>query len=465
MPRLMDLTATDAIAAMRGGEIAAEDYARALLDQAERLAALNAFRTLDRDAVLEAARAADVARASGAKLGVLHGLPIPVKDSVNTKALPTSNGTRVLRDFRPRDDAGVLKPLLAQGALVMGKTNLHELSRGWTSNNGAFGAVRNPYDPERIPGGSSGGSAAAVAARIAPLALAEDTWGSIRVPASMCGLAGLRPTFGRYSGAGIMPLTLGKFDTAGPLARSVADLVLFDAVASGDARPIPEGSLQGARIGICAWLWSGLDSEVERVGREALRRLEDAGAVLVLADLPDEAREGLGIAPVIIGYENVASISAFLLEEGTGVGFGELLAQASANIRALYESLPARDAYEAALERRERLQAAIRSHFEAQGVEAIAFPALLAPAPPLGDNASIEVGGASLPIRTVVGRNTALGNCAGLASLILPAGLTAAGLPVGLEIDAPTGNDRRLLSLGFALERALGPIAAPACAA
>ena len=323
MPRLTDLTATDAIAAMRAGEIAAEDYARALLDQADRLAALNAFRTLDREAVLEAARAADVARSSGAKLGVLHGLPIPVKDSVNTKALPTSNGTRTLCDFRPRTTRACSSSWRKGDR--HGKDQPPRASRGWTSNNGAFGAVRIPTTSSASRG-SSGGSSCAVAARIAPRAIAEDTWGSIRVPASMCGLAGLRPTYGRYSGAGIMPLTLGKFDTAGPLARSVADLTLFDSIASGDARPIPEGSLQGARIGVCTWLWSG-----PRLRGRAGRPRKPCAALRTPArswcspTCPTRAREGLGIAPVIIGYENVASISAFLLEEGTGVGFGELL--------------------------------------------------------------------------------------------------------------------------------------------
>ena len=161
---LVELSATAAVAAIRNGDIKAENYARALLDRAQQLASLNAFRILDREMVLEAARNADKRRASGAQLGVLHGLPIPVKDSVNTKALPTSNGTRALANFRPKDDAAVLKPLFAQGAILMGKTNLHELSFGWTSNNAIFGPVRNPYDPSRVPGGSSGGSAAAVAA-------------------------------------------------------------------------------------------------------------------------------------------------------------------------------------------------------------------------------------------------------------------------------------------------------------
>jgi Asp-tRNA(Asn)/Glu-tRNA(Gln) amidotransferase A subunit family amidase len=165
---MTELSATAAIEAMRNGDIKAEDYARALLDKAQELDCLNAFRMLNREMVLEAAAAADKVRASGAVLGMLHGLPIPVKDSVNTKDLPTSQGTGALRDFKPRDDAAALKPLFAQGAILMGKTNLHELSYGWTSNNGIFGPVRNPYHRDRVPGGSSGGSGTAVAARMAP---------------------------------------------------------------------------------------------------------------------------------------------------------------------------------------------------------------------------------------------------------------------------------------------------------
>ena len=141
---MSELSATAAVEAMRKGDMRAEDYARALLDRAQQLASLNAFRTLNREMVLEAARAADKARAAGATLGMLHGLPIPVKDSVNTKDLPTSNGTRALRDFKAKDDAAVLKPLFAQGAILMGKTNLHELSYGWTSNNATFGPAVRP---------------------------------------------------------------------------------------------------------------------------------------------------------------------------------------------------------------------------------------------------------------------------------------------------------------------------------
>ena len=147
----------------------------------------------------------------------------------------------------------------------MGKTNLHELSLGWTSNNATFGAVHNPYDPERVPGGSSGGSAVAVAARMAPLAIAEDTLGSIRIPSTMCGLAGFRPTYGRYPDDGIMPLSNSKFDQVGPVARSVEDLALFDTAITGEATPLSAVDLKGVRIGVADYFMSDLDPEVERV--------------------------------------------------------------------------------------------------------------------------------------------------------------------------------------------------------
>ena len=187
---LADLSAMEAVAAMRRGDLSAEEYATALLDRCAQGSRLNAFITLEPERVLEAARAADRSLASGVEPGPLHGLPIPIKDSVNTKDYRTTGGTRALRDFRPAEDAELVRRLTGAGAIVLGKTNIHELSFGWTSNNQAFGAVRNPYDTDRIPGGSSGGTAAAVAARMAPLGVAEDTQGSIRVPAAMCG--GLR---------------------------------------------------------------------------------------------------------------------------------------------------------------------------------------------------------------------------------------------------------------------------------
>ncbi len=465
MTALTELDASQAVAALRAGEILCEDYARALLDRVQALAHLNAFRTLDRERVLEAARHADKARAAGKVLGRLHGLPIPVKDSVNTRELPTSNGTRSLQYFRPKDDAAVLKPLLAQGAIVMGKTNLHELSRGWTSNNGAFGAILNPYDPGRIPGGSSGGSAAAVAARMAPLAIAEDTLGSIRVPATLCGVVGLRPTFGRYPGAGIMPLTFDKFDQAGPLARCVADVVLFDEIVTGDSAALPSRALEGARLGVSDFLWSGLDPEVERVALDALRRVEAEGVILVRAEIPDVAKDAYNVARQVIGHENPASIAAFLVEQGARPTFSEVLAAASPNVRENYRIEFKREDYEEALRKLGAIKAALGAFFADRRLDAMAFPPVLAPALTLGDHPEVELRGERVSLRWVMARNTALASCAGLPSLTLPAGLTHAGLPVGVELLGRHGSDRALLALGLAVERAWGRLAAPTLAA
>ena len=195
---MLRLSACDAVAAMSTGRFTALAYAEALLSRCAERSDLNAFITLEPEAVRVAARAADSRRTAGETLGLLHGLPIPVKDSINTADLPTTAGTAALREFRPLADATVVARLRDAGAIVLGKTNLDELSFGWTSSNMAYGPVRNPWDVSRIPGGSSGGTAAAVAAGMAPLGVAEDTQGSVRVPAALFGIVGFCPTTGRY---------------------------------------------------------------------------------------------------------------------------------------------------------------------------------------------------------------------------------------------------------------------------
>jgi mandelamide amidase len=450
---------------MRAGEIRAEEYAVALLDWAERWQDLNAFRALNPESVREAARMADQRRATGAALGALHGLPLPVKDSINTKALPTTNGTHALAHFQPKQDAPILRPLFAQGAILMGKTNLHELSCGWTSNNQAFGAVLNPYDLTRTPGGSSGGSAAAVAAHVAPLAIGEDTYGSIRVPASFCGLAGLRPTFGRYSNAGVMPLAEHKFDQLGPLAREVRDLVLFDSVVTGAHEPLAPIALKQVRIAISPqYLNAGVDPEMSRIVDAALARLVSAGATLVHAELPQVLRNASDVERDILGYELLDSIGDFLKSQHTGVSLDELVAQASPNLAPLLQAARhpgSRAAYLALLQQMRQIKAAAIDYFRAHHVDAIAFPPTLMPAFPQGDAQAVEIAGVQVNLFTAIARNVGLGSCAGLACLVLPAGLTSTALPVGLEFDGPPGSDRRLLAIGLSLEQALGPIKPP----
>lgn len=456
--RLATLGAAEAVAAMRAGALSAARYADALLERARSAAHLNAFLSLDVDAVRSAAHAADRRRAAGRALGALHGLPVPVKDSLNTVQLPTTQGTRALQYLRPRRDAGVLARLWSAGALLMGKTALHELSRGWTCNNGAYGAVRNPHDPARIPGGSSGGSAVAVAAGMAPLAVGEDTLGSIRVPASLCGVAGFRPSPRRYPGDGVLPLTFGRFDEVGPLARRVEDLALFDAAVTGDARPLPRSSLMGLRIGLPQPLLEGLDPEIARVMHAALAQLAVAGAVPVPIATPPLVAEGRALARTILAAENVACMERYLAEHAPGVGFADVYRQMSPNLKGLYAAASVNDTAQAhadAVARLAQFRAAVTTWLRGAGVAVLAFPPALTAALPLGDNAEVRVAGTSLPIGTVMGRNTALGSCAGLPSLVLPAGYTRAGLPVGLEFAGAPGEDRRLLGLGLALEAAL----------
>src|SRR5215472_1468957 len=236
---LAELTATEAVPLLRSGDLSAERYAQVLLEQCRKHLALNAFIWQDEQEVLEAARTADKKRAAG-RLGPLHGLPILLKANIGTANAPTSAGTPALKDFRPAADAPVAAKLFSAGAIMLGKTNMHELAYGITNNNGAFGAVHNPYNPLLIPGGSSGGNGAAIG---------TDTGGSVRIPASLCGIVGLRPTVGRYSRTGIVPLS-GTMDTAGPMARSVEDLVLPDSVVTGQRGPVQPATLKGLRLGV-----------------------------------------------------------------------------------------------------------------------------------------------------------------------------------------------------------------------
>jgi indoleacetamide hydrolase len=467
---LCNLSAVEAVAHMSQGALTSERYAQALLARCQSAHALNAFITLDPARVLEAARARDHERHAGAKSGPLFGLPIPVKDSVNTRDYPTTGGTPALRHFRPSQDAPVVAALRGAGALVLGKTNLHELSYGWTSNNLAFGPVRNPYDQSRIPGGSSGGTAAAIAARLAPLGIAEDTEGSIRVPAALCGIAGFRPTTGRYSTRGCVPIS-PLFDQVGPHARSVADLALFDSVVANDWQRLQAAPLKGLRLGIVRDYWfTDLDPEVERQTELALARLKEAGALIVETQLPGLASLIDLTTDAVQNHDVRIALPAYLKEYGAGVDFDTLVAQASPDIQRVFRSdvLPgganfvtepkyaaARDQYLPALRR------LYQDYFARTGVAAMVFPTTLVPAPRIGEETTVDVGGRPLPFDTAVARNIAPGSTAGVPGLVLPVGLTRAGLPVSIEFDAPAGADRALLALGLSAERALGTPPAP----
>jgi mandelamide amidase len=346
---------------------------------------------------------------------------------------------------------------------------MHELGYGWTSNNEAYGPVRNPYDPARIPGGSSGGTAAAIAARMAPLGVAEDTNGSIRIPAALCGIVGLRPSTGRYPTQGCIPLS-PVFDQVGPHARTVADLALFDAVIASERTPLPPTPLRGLRLGVVRDYWyRDLDPELERITAAALARLQQAGVELVESEFPQLANLHKSITGPIITHDVGPAIGSYLSEYHAGLDFEQLVSQASPGVRNdLRQVFPGgsdfvSDADYAVLvsSRVPELRRRYREYFARTGVAAIVFPATAVPAPPVGAEGAVSVGDRQIPLFTALARNITPTGSAAIPGLVLPAGLTSSGLPVAIELDGRAGMDRALLELGMSVEHLLGPLPPP----
>ncbi|TMH24858.1 MAG: indoleacetamide hydrolase [Betaproteobacteria bacterium] len=473
---MLELTATEALAAIAAGDLRAETYAAILLSRALSLKDLNVLIAQDPDQVLEAARAADKLRARGRRLGPLHGLPLIIKDNINTATLPTTAGTPSLIGNRPRANARVVDALLGAGGIVFGKANMHELAFGITSNNGAFGPVRNPYDTSRIPGGSSGGNAAGVAARFAPAGIGTDTGGSTRIPAALCGVVGFRPTVGRYAGTGtlagvreVVPIAHTR-DTPGPIARSAVDVALLDAVITGEPLALPRVDLNGLRLGVARRsFFADLDPAVEEAVDEALRRLRDRGAILVEVEIPDLEALNAGVGFPVALFEAGTDVPVYLEANHTGVSLEELVrAIASPDVKAVYEqsvigpgAIPEsvyRDAIEVF---RPQLQAAYRRTFEDFALDALVFPTTPLPARPIGQDQTVELNGRQVSTLLTYIRHTDPGSNAGIPGVSVPIGLTGNGLPVGLELDAAAGSDRRLLAIAIAVERVFGFLPAP----
>ncbi|AND91483.1 indoleacetamide hydrolase [Bradyrhizobium diazoefficiens] len=463
MKNLHELGVVEAAAAIRSGEVTAEALASALLERARTFSRLNAFVTLDADQVMAAARRADQQRQAGQALGSLHGVPIAFKDNINTADMPTTAGTPGLRAHRPRTDAPVVKALKAAGAIPFGKTGMHELAFGISSNNSAFGAIRNPFGDRHIPGGSSGGSGAAVGARLVPASIGSDTGGSVRVPAAFCGVAGFRPTVLRWSQAGIVPISSTR-DTAGPLARHAVDLAALDAAVTSDANPVPMKQLSDLRIGVPrSFFWDDLERETASMCEADLDVLKRAGITLIEVDLHEVAALNKAVSFTVALYEVKRDLDAYLRDEGIAPRFAEIVADvASPDVKAGLAPLlnPATavpvEAYREAIDvHRPKLISLYRACFAENKVDAIVFPTTPLPPPLIGENDSVTLNGRAVPTFATVIRNTDPGSNAGLPGISLPVGLTSAGLPVGLEFDAPAGRDRELLSLAIALEQVL----------
>ncbi len=467
MPALHDIGVGEAAKAIRSAEITAERLADALLARASANANLGAFITIDPDYVRAAARKADQARASGASLGPLHGVPLALKDNLDTAELPTSAGTPGLAGNRPKRNAAIVDKLLGAGAIVLGKTNLHELAYGITNNNAAHGPARNPYAPDRIPGASSGGTGVAVAARIAPGGIGTDTGGSVRIPAALCGIVGLRPTTGRWSQAGVVPISHTR-DTPGPMTRSVADCALLDGVVTGGPIEVAPAQLKGVRIGVPRkHFWENLDPELEKICEGTLRRLTDAGVVLVEVDMSEEASLDAEAGFPIALYETVTDLNTYLAEHGIGFDFATLAAKtASPDVKGILQSLTGAGAvpeavYRKALQQRSVLQDAYSRHFRDHGIAAIFFPTTPAPAVKIGEDETFMLNGTAVPTFVTFIRNTSPGSVGGIPGISLPVGITAAGLPIGMELSGPAESDQHILSIAAAIEPLLPKLPAP----
>lgn len=458
---LLKLSAGEAGRRIAAGELTAELYCAAAQARADALSPLNILIARNPNLV-EEARAVDQARARGEKLGPLAGAPLLIKDNLDVEGLPTSAGTPALRDWRPGADAPVVSALKRAGALVLGKANMHELAFGVTSDNAAFGRVGNPWRPEATAGGSSGGTAAGVAGGAAPAGIGSDTAGSIRIPSALCGLCGLRTTVGRWSTKGVVPLSHSR-DAPGPMARGMADVALLDAVVTGE--PLAEAAiLAGTRLGVPRrHFWEELDAELAPVAETALQRLAEAGVVLVELDLTEVVAATARIGRAIHMGEVIADIAAYLADGGSDITVDDVVAGvASPDVQASVALALTADpqAYREAMEVH---RPALRRLYERAfaGVEAVVFPTTPLPARALGPGITVEWNGKTAPARAAYVRNIDPISAAGWPGLSLPVGLTATGVPVGLELDGPGGGDRRLIALGLAMEQVFGVLGAP----
>lgn len=423
--------------------------------------ALNTLITLNSAARVQAQQLDNERERSGPR-SLLHGIPVVIKDNYNTIDMPTTGASQSLADFIPDEEATQVKKLRDAGAIIVGKTNLHEFAYGITSISSLGGQTRNPYDPLRLPGGSSGGSAAAIAAGFAAFGMGSDTCGSIRIPAAFNNLTGLRPSKGLSSIYGIMPLSHTQ-DVAGPLARSITDLAIVLDITSGfdpaDAdtalmqhQPAPQffaqlgrGSIAGLRIGrLTAWM-DAADPQVRDQIDQALQFLVQQGASVVEIEIPDMSR--LLSQSGLIGHEFEADLDGYLQQFGSdkyptlaaiveGGEYHEAVAGLLSRSAAAEQD---QQAYQAALAVRVELQQAIDALMTTQSLDVIAYPPI-----------------ASLPAligEPQPGNHCALSGNSGFPALSLQVGFTVEGLPVGVELLAPYLGDTRLLSIAYAIEQ------------
>ena len=479
---IVGMTAARLGEAIREGQVSAEETATAYLDRIEAVdGRIGAYLHVDRETVLEQARAVDARRAAGEELGPLAGVPVAHKDVFTTKDMPTTAASKMLEDWRPPYDATVTARLREAGLVILGKTNMDEFAMGSSTENSAYKVTRNPWDTDRVPGGSSGGSSAAVAAFEAPLATGTDTGGSIRQPAAVCGLVGAKPTYGGSSRYGVIAFA-SSLDTPGPFARNVLDAALLHEAFSGhDPRdstsidaPVPQvveaarrGDVEGLRVGVVKELdGDGFQAGVRQRFHETLELLESLGAKVVELSCPsfDAALSAYYLIAPSECSSNLARFDAMRYglrvgDDGTrsaeevmsltrAQGFGpEVKRRIMLGTYALSSGY-----YDAYYGSAQQVRTLIKRDFDAafENVDVLVSPTTPTTAFSIGERADDPMAMYLADLCTIPS------NMAGNASLSVPCGLAPEdGLPVGFQIMAPALADDRTYRVAAAVESAL----------
>ena len=461
---------------IRRGERTAEAVTRKALDTIRRQEPLlAAFTAVATERAVAQAVAIDQARSRGETLGPLAGVPIAVKDNISTRGVPTTAGSKVLAGYVPPYDATVVTRLAAAGAIVIGKTNCDEFAMGSSTENSAFGATANPWALDRAPGGSSGGSAATVAARAVPASLGSDTGGSIRQPAAFCGIVGLKPTYGRVSRYGLLAFA-SSLDQIGPFAVTVDDAAAVLSVIAGQdgydatsaSRPVPawtsEGDVHGLRIGVPRAFIAGVDSSVGQAFEEALAVWKDRGATVVDIALPN-ASLAIPVYYLIATAEASSNLARY---DGVRYGYRTALGPTD-SLRDMYERT--RDEgfgaevkrrimlgtyvlsagyYDAYYVKAQQVRAKVRDDYAAAfaSVDVVATPTTPTPAFKLGEKTADPLQMYLADIFTVSA------NLAGVPAVSLPCGLSPDGLPIGCQLTAGMWDEASLIRAGAAFQQA-----------
>lgn len=450
------LSIAEAAKLLRARQLSPVELVDAALDRIAALnPSLNAFITVIADRARRQARVAEREIARRRWKGPLHGIPISLKDNIWTRGVRTTAGSRILTDFVPATDADVAARLERAGAILLGKTNLHEFAYGITSNNPHFGSVRNPWDPGRIPGGSSGGSAAAVAAGMCFGSIGTDTGGSIRIPSALCGTVGLKPTFGLVNLEGIVPLC-ASLDHAGPIARSVVDAcILLEAVAGEfpkgaprpDYRKLGRALPKKFRVGWPEhYFLERVDPEVLTLIENAVRVFRSLGARIASVPLPR-------LTEVLLPATNdIALAEATHYHESQGY-FPARAADYGADVRKRLEAGTKVAAVDYLRGRAKKAEAVAEFDAAFERVDVILAPASPIPAPHVGEE-EIEIAGEKETMRSVLVRMNRPANFTGHPAISLPCGFTSHGLPIGMQLIAPHWSEARLLAIAAAYEAA-----------